>query len=425
MVENAEVVVIGAGLAGLVAARRLRDAGVDVRVLESAGQVGGRVRTELVDGFRLDVGFQVLCPAYPAAAREFDLAALDLRPFLPGVRVHTDDGSHLLALAPAAFRDGWKALAHGLFGPSDLLALAALSGRDLVGTRAKVRADRSTYRELRRLGCSNRLINTVLAPFLSGVFLEGELSTSSRFFHLVWRSFLRGGAALPAAGMGQLPAQLAARLPVDTVRLNTAVTSVAPGEVRTADGARWSARAVVVATDADAAGRLVPGIRVPGWKSVTTYYHATSATLDAEPVLRVDPTDGLMVNSVVISAVAPAYAPPGTSLVATSVLGVPSSVDETERRIRDRLPRLYGLGADEWTLVSAFPVPHALPAMPAPHPLRGRVRLDRGLYVCGDHRDTSSIQGALASGRRAAHAVLADLRPRYPELVAWENTNTT
>ena len=115
-------------LRGLVAARRLRDAGVDVRVLESAGQVGGRVRTDVVDGFRLDAGFQVLCPAYPAVVREFDLPALDLRPFLPGVRVHTGEGSHLLAFTPTAVLDGWKALSAGLFGPGDLLALAALSG---------------------------------------------------------------------------------------------------------------------------------------------------------------------------------------------------------------------------------------------------------------------------------------------------------
>ena len=122
-------------------------------------------------------------------------------------------------------------------------------------------------------------------------------------------------------------------------------------------------------------------------------------------------------NSVVVSAVAPAYAPPGTGLVATSVLGVPSTVDATERRIRERLPRLYGVAPGDWTTVATYAVPHALPAMPAPHPLRGRVRLGEGFFVCGDHRDTSSIQGALASGRRAARAVLADLRPRYPDFV--------
>jgi phytoene dehydrogenase-like protein len=229
----------------------------------------------------------------------------------------------------------------------------------------------------------------------------------------VWRSFLRGGAALPAAGMQALPDQLAARLPAGAVRLRTTVASVAPGQALAADGTRWRAGAVVVATDASMAAKLLPGIRKPTWNAVTTYYHVTSQAVDDEPVLRLDPADNLVVNSVVLSAVAPAYAPPGASLVATSVLGVPQSIVDTERRVRNRVARLYGVGPTALTPAAAYPVPCALPAMPAPHPLRGRVRLADGLYVCGDHRDTSSIQGALASGRRAAAAVLAQLRPRH------------
>jgi len=413
MEETADVVVVGGGLAGLVAARRLADAGLDVRVLDADDRVGGRVRTDVVDGFRLDVGFQVVCPAYPALAREFDVGALDLKPFLPGVRVHADGGSRLFALTTAGVRDGLSALAGGELRPGDLLALATLSGLDAAGlTAVKRRADRSTYRELRRLGCSNRLISTLLAPFLSGVFLEPELTTSSRFFHLVWRSFLRGGAALPAAGMRALPDQLAARLPGGAVRLRTAVARVAPGRALAADGTRWRAGAVVVATDATTAAALVPGIRPAAWNSVTTYYHATAQRLSAERVLRVVPDDRLIANTAVVSAIAPAYAPPGKSLVATSVLGVPSSIVDTEHAVRERLPRLYG--GDDWTAVAAYPVASALPAMPAPHPLRGRVRIEDGFYICGDHRDTSSIQGALASGRRAARAVLAQLQPRHP-----------
>jgi hypothetical protein len=147
---------------------------------------------------------------------------------------------------------------------------------------------------------------------------------------------------------------------------------------------------------------------------VTTFYHASVPGVGSEPVLRVVPADRLIVNTAMVSAVAPGYAPGGTALVATSVLGVPASIVDTERAVRDRLPRLYGGG--RWTAVGAYPVARALPAMPAPRPLRGRVRLDDGLYVCGDHRDTSSIQGALASGGRAARAVLAQLRPRHPQV---------
>jgi hypothetical protein len=125
-------------------------------------------------------------------------------------------------------------------------------------------------------------------------------------------------------------------------------------------------------------------------------------------MLLLDPEDELVVNSVPLSAASPGYAPPGSTLVATSVLGVPDDPAAVERHIRNRLATLYG--TEEWDFIRSYPIRCALPAMPAPHPLVRRVRLGHGRYVCGDHRDTSSTQGALASGRRVAEAVIADRR---------------
>ena len=208
--------------------------------------------------------------------------------------------------------------------------------------------------------------------------------------------------------MQAIPDQLAAGLPPGTVDYEATVTAVGDDTVTTADGRRIEAARVVVATDGSAAASLIPGVRPPEWNSVTTYFHATRSLDGAEPILLLDPDDALVVNSVPLSAASPDYAPPGATLVATSVLGVPDDSAAVERHVRKRLATLYG--TTEWDLIRTYPIRRAVPAMPAPHPLVRRVRLGRGRYVCGDHRDTSSTQGALASGRRVADAVLADRR---------------
>ncbi len=253
-----DVVVIGAGLSGLAAARRLTAAGLAVRVLEAGSAPGGRVRTDLVDGFLLDRGFQVLCPAYPAVPQEFDLPPLDLRPFTRGVGVLCGGRVRRLSLDLR----GAGSIPSGVVHPADAVAVAALA----------VRA---------------------------------------------------------------LPDQIAAGLDVD---YRVRVDRVTDDGVVTVDGRRVRADAV---------------------------------------------------------------------LVATLVLGVPDDLRAVEGLVRGRLDRLYG--TTEWDHLTTYPIAHALPAMPASHPLHRRVRLGQGRYVCGDHRATSSIQGALASGRRAAQAILTDL----------------
>jgi phytoene dehydrogenase-like protein len=268
-----DVVVVGAGLAGLSAAEVLSRNGVSVSVLEAGDDVGGRVRTDVVDGVRMDRGFQILLPAYPEVVRRFDLQALDLRPLRSGAFVH-QGGRHDLLADPRSGRSAWQgAVAQQVLGVRDLVALGAVSARDWLGPdRAIMRsADRTTAEELTRWGLSDRAVDAVLRPFLSGVFLESSLATSSRFFHLVWRSFARGGAALPAEGMAALPRQLASRLPAGAVRSGVEVVRVLEGGVELAGGERVEADAVVVAADGNVAARLLPEVREPSWHGVTTW----------------------------------------------------------------------------------------------------------------------------------------------------------
>ncbi|GAA0587779.1 NAD(P)-binding protein [Kribbella sandramycini] len=400
--DDAEVVVIGAGLAGLAAARTLHQAGRRVLVLEKDDAVGGRVRTDEMDGFLLDRGFQVLLPDYPEFRRVLAAADLDLRYFTRGVLVDGPDHRWELELSPRGFAG---AAQFGFRRPRDAAAVAGFSARDAAGGPHRLRElpPASIGADLRGRGISAATIDEIFRPFLAGVFLDPNLTTSARLFHLIWRCFLRGGAAVPAQGMQKLPQALAGALPEGTVRLSTAVREVGPGWVRTESSPEpIHARAVILATDATDAAALAPGVEVPRWNGVTTWYFAAPQAPLPQPTLLLDGKSGLLINSVVMSEVAPTYAPPGQALISAST--PKDAVDE--QTIRARLAELYRTSTTQWQLVQRYEIPRALPAMPAAHPLTTAPALTDSLYLCGDYRDTSSIQGALVSGRRVAAALL-------------------
>ncbi len=384
------------------AALELTAAGVEVTVLEAGDEVGGRVRTDVVDGVRFDRGFQIMLPAYPELER-LDLGPFPLRHLRSGVFVH-DNGRHDLLADPrgsgSAAWDGM--LRQHVLGARDLAALAAFSARDAFGPVWPLLAatDRTTREELRRLGITDRAVDAVFRRFLSGVFLERDLKTSSRFFHLVWRSFARGGAAVPALGMGELPKAMVARLPEGTVQLETAVRAVHDDGVDLEGGGHVAADAVVVATDGTTAATLLPGLAEPRWNSVTTWYFRPPRSPLRDGCLVIDANGGPVVNTAVMSEVSRPYSP-HAPLVQATVLG-----EASEQDVRTHLNRLYGTDSSRWEILRRYDIERALPSMNAPHRLRQSVRAGGRRYVCGDHRDTSSIQGALYSGRRAARAVL-------------------
>jgi phytoene dehydrogenase-like protein len=416
-VPEHDVIVVGAGLAGLAAARRLAEHGVDVSVLEASDGVGGRVRSDRVDGVVLDRGFQLLNPAYPEAARVLDLARLDLRPFAPGLISMTDGGPARLGDPRRRPRWATDALARRtgrLGGRLRFAAYAAATVRTPV-RGLEARDDMPAEVALLSAGVDPDLLASVLRPFLSGVFLEDRLATSRRFLDLVLRSMVRGTPSVPATGMQAIPDQLREALPAGTVRCGVHVTGVTSGRVQTADGELRS-RAVVVATDPVTAGALLPGLPVPEGRDVTTWYYLADSDparlTHGEAILVVDGRSrrpGPVVNTVVLTHAAPTYAADGRVLVSASALGLHADA-ETERQVRGHLADLYGVPTAGWQPVTCYPVRYALPAMTPPLDVRRPVALGEWLFVAGDHRDTASIQGALVSGRRAADAVLAHLR---------------
>jgi phytoene dehydrogenase-like protein len=408
--ERAEALVVGAGLAGLACARQLVLAGVDVHVVDSSDAVGGRVRTDEVDGFLLDRGFQVMLTAYEEVQSQVDLARLDVRAFRPGSKVW--NGQALQTMGDP-FRDPGSAVASararvGTFG--DKLRVAALR-RDLLAGTAEAcfaGAERSTQEELEAHGFSASFIDTFFRPFLGGVFLERPLETSSSLFRYYFRCFAAGDAVVPARGMQRLPELLA--LPVaGHLTLSARVAEVHPNGVVLDDGTKVEADHVVVAVDGAAAAHLLGG-PAPAFKAAVTSYYAAPQAPVHEPLLVLDGEGTGPVNHVaVMSQVAPDYAPPGMHLVAASgVDAATEDVDSFASRAPVQLRRWFGASVDRWEHLRTYRIPHALPRHPAGSlAARAGERRSDGLVVAGDYCEFGAIQGALLSGRRAADAVLS------------------
>lgn len=408
---DADVVVVGAGIAGLECARLLHARGAAVRVLEASDTVGGRVRTDHVDGFTVDRGFQLLNPAYPAVRERVDVAALDLQAFLPGVAVRRENGLALLAdprrapaCLPRTLRDG---VLSGLLRPRELAALARWAAPALGPVdRLLARPDTTLVRSLDAVGAHGPLRHAVLEPFLAGVLADGDGATSAAFVRLLVRAFLAGTPGVPAGGMGALPAQLAQGLP--DVRLGVRVERVerVTGGVRVhADDGVTRARAVVVATDAWTAQTLV-GVPAPAARGLVTHWYAADEPPTSLPAVVVDGRRrGPVVNAAALSLVAPSYAPPGQHLVQATCLLPPGAAPD-ERDVRRQTGEMLGADPTRWREVTRHAIARALPAQPPPLAVRRDVDLGGGVVVCGDHRDTASLQGALVSGRRAARAAL-------------------
>ena len=415
--KDGGVYVVGAGLAGLRCARRLHTHGVAATVLEAADGVGGRVRTDRVEDFLLDRGFQVLLTAYPEAADALDYGKLELHPFYPGAVVRT--GGRFVTVADPFRRrwDGLRTVLAPVGGLGDKLKVASLRRQVVAGSLEELfaRPETTTREALAAHGLSDTIVDRFFRPLFGGILLDRELGTSSRMFEFVYRMLTLGDVALPARGMGAIADQLAGGLPPDQVRLGRRVTAVDDRGLLLADGEQLPARAVVVATDGPTASELLGGEPpAPGSVAASCLYFAADRAPVDEPVIVLDGDgDGPVNNLCVPSAVAPTYAPPGAALISAAVLhrpGLPRGPD-LEAAVLGQLADWFGSGVVAWRHLKTYTIPHAQPAQPPGtlDPPERPVRLRPGLYVCGDHRDNASINGALASGRPAADAVLEDL----------------
>lgn len=414
--HSADVIVVGAGLAGLSAAITASRAGLSVLVIEGADRVGGRVVTDKIDGYTLDRGFQVFNPAYANAAALLNYDALSLRSFSPGVRLFdgtqfTEFGNPLRDVSYG--KNVLSLLKHRNVGAlKDLAAFGIYAGNaSRHGNPAMLDVDARTA--LQQAGLSDVFIEKTLAPFLTGVFLEDNLETSRRFLDFVLGYFIKGVPALPADGMQAIAEQLVANLHTESVKLNTWVHGVHTGRVHTDEG-ELTASAVIVATDADTAHAW---LNTPqrAWRSVTTWYHTTDCARSdlaaGRAQLTIDQRQGHgpVINTVPLSHVSASYAPAGKHLISTSTLGTDTSEAQHDR-VKQHLSELYQTNAFEWELLKVYPIERALPVTLPPAIALSDIEVTPGLFVAGDHVTSTSIDGAMQSGVAAAKRAIAAVK---------------
>lgn len=427
------VLIVGGGLAGLVCARHLRKQNIDVTLLEAADDVGGRVRSDQVDGFILDRGFQVLFDQYPAVRRNLDLAALDLHAFDPGAIICESGRRTVLTdpLRDRTWRDVVEAARTSAIPLSDKLRTLrlALTLRDTETDQRTEPDTQSTATYLQELGYSRQTIDAFFRPFYGGIFLERELTTTAALFRFYFRMLSAGQTALPAGGIGAITQQLAASLRhEERIRCNSRVAALLGNGritgVRLESGEELAADAVVLGTAAPAALELAPAeakLAAPtGALATTTVYLAGAEPLyhTRKIVLNAN-RDALVNNLQQLSNVAPSYAPAGRHLLSVTVLGEPE-LDDAElcvavmrdlRRMfagnesaQRRLSHYYPLRVYR-IRYAQFPQPpgvyRTLPAHTTSLP---------GLYVAAEWTDASSINGAMTSGERCAATVGPTLR---------------
>jgi phytoene dehydrogenase-like protein len=410
-----DVIIIGAGPAGLSCARRLQQSNLSVLILEAADRIGGRLKTDEVDGFLLNHGFQVLQTAYPEAQRILDYEALELKPFAPGAIIRAEGGFHRVADPRRRPKNVLTSLLAPIGTFADRLRMIWLTEKVCRGTINDLfeKPDGLTLDFLLSEGFSEKMIQRFFTPFFSGVCLDPEMRVSSRVFQFVFRMFAEGEVVLPARGMAAIPAQLASGLPTGSIRTGCRVASVDSGKVTLESGEELESHAVVVAAEGPETARLVGDPRVvPSCSEVCLYFRAKSPPLN-EPFLVLNGEGAGPVNSLSVpSMVAPSYAPVGETLISAVVIGNPSGGDEAlEAAVREQLTGWYGSSVADWKHLRSYRILHALPKQPPPmpNPTRTTAAVKPGVYICGEYRSVPAVQWAMLSGWRAAEAIVWDL----------------
>ena len=412
MPEQIDVAIIGAGLAGLSCAKELKRNKIDFHIFESSESVGGRVKTDNIDGFLLDRGFQLYNPSYSEGMKILDYEKLNLKSFTPGVAIRDKNKLRVITdpFRSTEFKYNFLTQTPGSF--REKLGLISYFLKYLIQSDAQIAIskDISTLQALNSSKINKNLLNKLLRPFLQGVFLESNLDTSRKFLDTVLKTFLKGTPSVPEKGMQQIALQLAESIGPENISLNSKVEKFNENTIFL-DSKEIKAKKIVVATDPSQA---ISWLKLPMKKmnSVSTWYFKANQEvanlLNSLPILFVDGQNlGPLTNAVVLTNASKSYAPKDEVLVSAS--SIYPFENSTTEEIKNHCAKLFGVDTTNWELIRKYEIKEALPQMYPPFTLIDSNKITEDLFVCGDHRATSSINGAFLSGRNAATLVKVSL----------------
>ena len=398
-----DVVVVGAGLAGLRCAQILGNAGKSVLLVDQNSHLGGRLHSFEIDGYVIDQGFQLINPSYPELRKSGVLKGFDLRQFDPSIQFVGNERSFVLADPRKHPLQSLVGLGRGSLKLRDALALANVLARSRVLPAHKFIApeDCSTREGLLAAGVSAQAVDQVIQPFLRGTFLDDNLDTSWNYARLVLKSFVKGSPGTHPKGIEELAKAFVDNSTGVDVKLETEVTAVEKNRIITSRG-EFGAAHVVFAGDANSATHLL-GTQEISWRPQTTWWWSLPK-LEKSQALRIDLDDQLLSSALDLSSRAPERSQAHRSLVATPMNGEDPNLT-LEQQARASVAKLYGVSVSDVELVTTTLVKQALPTTNAPLQLRSGIQVN-GIICAGDYLETPSIQGALASGAKAAHQIL-------------------
>ncbi|GAA0877126.1 NAD(P)/FAD-dependent oxidoreductase [Algoriphagus jejuensis] len=414
--EKEKIYIIGAGLAGLVAALELEKAGFSPVILESSNRIGGRIKTDEVDGFLLDHGFQVLNTAYPELKRYLDLSALQLKAFLPGAVVFDKNELYIIS---DPMRDPFQlvGMAFSKVGTlRDKLRLFTLARELKKKTNEEIFDDLSlpTHQYLKNYGFSDQIIHNFFKPFFRGIFLEKHLNTSSRMFEFVFKMFSIGHAAVPEKGMGEIPAMIRRQLSKTQLYFNTPVNQVKGKTIHLENGDVLEADRIVIAVQPDRVMRQLQG-QFSAPQQVINLYFSLQKSFIGKPMIGLLTGNHLINNIAFMDDVSKSYSKNGRALLSVSILS--SELEEADliKAVKSELEWISGVSAEYFQFVKAFCVSHALPFL---EDLKYSIpmtecKITDHVYLAGDYLLNGSINAAMTSGRIAAEAIVHSYMPTH------------
>ena len=384
-----KVIVVGAGLSGLSAAITLENEGISVTVLESSDRPGGRVTSDVIDGFICDRGFQLINANYPEIKRIGTIKEIDFVSATSVIEVARNEDRIRIGDPRSAFLSVFNSETGSIIEKLRLVKYLLIS-----------KPAASVGEELKNSGLG-KTYERVLRPFLTGVFLADPLLVNSEYGRTAIKHFVTGNSGLPIGGVKSFSEALASR--VSDIRYGVQVNSIKKNSISTSKG-KFEADAIIVATDATTAAQLLDLTEVPQLVGCTTWYHSTKESPSQSKSLVIDSQNrGPVVNTMVISNMMPDYAPAGKNLISST-----SILPATESEIRRHLAILYGVDTRNWKLVAKYEIPSALPLAGLEKTLASGAHVKDSIYLAGDYKSAPSQNGALLSGRLAALSVLVD-----------------